>query len=89
MLVPACVAKNSRFSGIDPRVKLVAIFGFVAVVSSLASKPLLVIAAGLVIGLSLFSGLGAGSLLRRIALVIPFAGVVLSFSSLWYPGSLF
>lgn len=71
---------------IDPRVKAVAIFGFVAVVSSLTSKPLLSVAVGLITGLALFSGMTCGMLLRRIAMVLPFTGFMLAFLPFMVPG---
>lgn len=77
MIMPVCVSNGTSMFRMDPRVKVVAIFGFVAVVSSLTSIPLLAAAAVLITGLALVSGLGVGSLLRRIALVLPFTGVVL------------
>jgi len=86
MIMPACTAAKTPLTGMDPRVKLVAIFGFVAVVSSLASLPILLAATGMITGLALFSGLGPGYLLRRIALVLPFTGVVLLVLPFVVPG---
>ncbi|MFZ5650812.1 MAG: cobalt ECF transporter T component CbiQ [Bacillota bacterium] len=71
---------------IDPRVKAVAIFGFVAVVSSLTSKPLLAMAVVLITGMALFSGMTPGMLLRRIAMVLPFTGFMLVFLPFMVPG---
>ncbi|MFZ5633469.1 MAG: cobalt ECF transporter T component CbiQ [Bacillota bacterium] len=86
MIMPACAGKDTPLYRMDPRVKVVSIFGFVAVVSSLTSKPLLIAAAGLITGLALLSGMGAGYLLRRIALVLPFTGMVLVIFPFAVPG---
>lgn len=85
MIMPTCVGTGPLYR-IDPRVKVVAIFGFVAMVSSLTSKPLLLVAAGLIAGLSLFSGMGAGYLLGRVILVLPFTGAVLAILPFAVPG---
>lgn len=86
MIITHCAEKNSGLYRIDPRVKVVAIFGFIALVSTLTSRPLLLAAAGIVAGVSLLSGIGAGALIRRIALVLPFAGVVLAVLPFTVPG---
>ncbi len=77
LLMPVCAGSDSALHRMEPRVKVVSIFGFVAVVSSLSSKPLLVSAAVMITALALISGLGAGYLLRRLILVLPFTGMVL------------
>lgn len=86
MIMPVCVETETSLSRMDPRVKVVAIFGFVAVVSSLTSRPMLMVAAALVAGLSLFSGMGPGYLLRRLLLVLPFTGAVLLILPFAVPG---
>lgn len=86
MMMPVCTGTGTLLGRIDPRVKVVAIFGFVAVVSSLTAKPLLLAAALFITGLALFSGLGPGCLLRRLALVLPFAGMVLAVLPFAVPG---
>jgi cobalt/nickel transport system permease protein len=78
-------AEKSLFN-VDPRVKLVAIFGFVAVVSSMTSIPLLAAAAGIMAALALVTGIGPGLLLRRIALVLPFTGFILVLLPFVVPG---
>ncbi|MHB8157960.1 MAG: cobalt ECF transporter T component CbiQ, partial [Desulfocucumaceae bacterium] len=77
---------EKSLSGVDPRVKIVAIFGFVAVVSSLASIPLLALASAMIACLALVAGISPGHLLRRIALVLPFTGFVLVFIPFAVPG---
>lgn len=77
--------EKSLFS-VDPRVKLVAIFGFVAVVSSLTSVPFLAAAAGIMAVLALVAGIAPGRLLGRIALVLPFTGFVLVLLPFVVPG---
>lgn len=86
MIMPACVSTDTSLYRMDPRVKVVAIFGFVAVISSLTSKPLLAAAAGLITGLALISGMGAGCLLRRMVMVLPFTGVMLLIFPFVVPG---
>ena len=86
MTIPACAGTATYLYRIDPRVKLVAIFGLVAVVSSLSSTMLLAVAAVMITGLALISGMGLGQLLRRIALVLPFTGVMLVLLPFMVPG---
>ncbi len=86
MMMPVCTGTGTLLGRVDPRVKVVAIFGFVAVVSSLSAKILLLAAALIITGLALSSGMGAVCLLRRLALVLPFAGVVLAVLPFAVPG---
>ncbi len=86
MFGPACARTGIFLYRIDPRIKVVSLFGFVAVVSSLTSVPFLLVAALIITVLSLFSGLGPGCLLRRVALVLPFAGVMLAVIPFAVPG---
>ncbi|MCL6612280.1 MAG: cobalt ECF transporter T component CbiQ [Peptococcaceae bacterium] len=86
MMMPACDGKGTLMYRIDSRVKVVTIFGFVAVASSLTSKPLLLAAALIITGLALISGIGAGCLLRKAAMVLPFAGVALAVLPFAVPG---
>ncbi|MFZ5646801.1 MAG: cobalt ECF transporter T component CbiQ [Bacillota bacterium] len=86
MTAHGCVENVAPLYRIEPRVKVVAIFGFVAVVSSLTSKPLLAVAVGLITGLALLSGMTPGMLLRRIAMVLPFTGFMLVFLPFMVPG---
>lgn len=86
MTIPVCARTTKSLYGIDPRVKIIAIFGFVAVVSSLSSTSLLAVAAAVIIGLALISGMGLGQLLRRVAMVLPFTGVMLVLFPFVVPG---
>ncbi|KJR99331.1 MAG: hypothetical protein VR68_09440 [Peptococcaceae bacterium BRH_c4a] len=86
MTIPACAGTTTSLYRMDPRVKIVAIFGFVAVVSSLSSTSLLAVAAAAITGLALISGMGPGQLLRRIAMVLPFTGVMLAVFPFVVPG---
>lgn len=81
MIITRCkrIRTDAFLSKIDARVKVVALFGFVAVVSSLSSKPLLMAASIMITALALISGVTLTCLLRRVALMIPFAGVMLVF----------
>lgn len=86
MLIPVCTQRDTPLTRMDPRIRVVSVFAFVALVSSLTSRPLLISAVGLITALALWSGMGPGYLLRRIALVLPFAGVVLMVFPFAVPG---
>ncbi|MFZ5643155.1 MAG: cobalt ECF transporter T component CbiQ [Bacillota bacterium] len=83
----ACVITEKTVNRVDPRVKIVAIFGFVAVVSSLSSVPILAVAAVLMTALAFVSGITPVQLAKRVALVLPFTGFILVFLPFMVPGN--
>lgn len=63
--------------GLDPRVKLVAGFIFLALLVSLRELPVLALAAVVVAGIAWFCGISFRHLLERLLLALPFAGFFL------------
>ncbi|MCL6639206.1 MAG: cobalt ECF transporter T component CbiQ [Firmicutes bacterium] len=72
---------------LDPRVKLISVFSFVALVSTMASLPLLSTAAVFVLGLALFSRLPGLLLAKRLLWVLPFGGILVLIYPFVTPGS--
>lgn len=79
---------ESFLSRIDPRVKILAIFGFVAVIASLSSLTVLAMAAALMLCLALAAGIGLTLLARRLLWVLPFGGVMVVLFPFVMPGEI-
>ncbi|MHB1041550.1 MAG: cobalt ECF transporter T component CbiQ [Eubacteriales bacterium] len=74
------------FYKLDPRVKLVAVFSFVALTSTMVSPYFLMIAALCALGLAFFSRLPALLLARRLLWIIPFGGILVLVLPFAVPG---
>lgn len=74
------------FYSLDSRVKLVAVFSFVALTSTMLSPYLLSIAALCVLGLAAFSRLPVLLLARRLLWIIPFGGILVLIFPFIVPG---
>lgn len=70
----------------DPRVKLVAVCSFVALISTMTSLGLLAAAALFVTGLSVFSRLPVRLLAKRLLWIIPFGGILVLLYPFVTPG---
>lgn len=73
-------------AGLDPRVKLVAGFIFLALLVSLRELPVLVLAGVVVAGIAWSCGISFRYLLARLLLALPFAGFFLLVMPFTYPG---
>lgn len=73
-------------AGLDPRVKLVAGFIFLALLVSLRELPVLALAAVVVAGMAVFCGVPFRYLGERLLLALPFAGFFLLFVPFTHPG---
>ncbi|WP_066635044.1 cobalt ECF transporter T component CbiQ [Desulfolucanica intricata] len=85
-LLLGAVRENSPLYRIDPRVKMLAIFVFIAFTSSLRSMFALAAAALFMISLAAVARVTPGIILKRLAWVVPFAGVMVLFFPFILPG---
>lgn len=71
---------------VDPRVKVVAIFMFVIIISTLHNTRVLLAALLLLLGSSFAVGISGGYLLKRLTLILPFGGLMLCLLPFTTPG---
>lgn len=86
MTAEMAVNKNSLLARLDPRVKVAAIFLFVAVISSMTSTAVLGVMASFMLALALASGITPGYLARRLLWALPFAGIMVVIFPFVTPG---
>ena len=81
------VKEDSPLYKVDARVKLLAILVFVAFTSTLKALPVLGVAAVFMLGLAAAARITPGIILKRLAWVIPFAGMMIVCFPFIMPGA--
>ena len=77
---------DSILNRIDPRIKILSVFGFVAIISSLTTIQGLAPALLLMLAVIPVAGIGFLSIARRLLWVLPFAGVMVVLFPFLVPG---
>ncbi len=80
------LAAGTWIRGVDARVKLIAVVIFIINATTLQDKTLLMITAFLLLGVSLLAGIAPVHLVKRLVLVLPFGGVMVSVLPFVIPG---
>ncbi|WP_333870151.1 cobalt ECF transporter T component CbiQ [Desulforamulus putei] len=72
--------------GVDARVKMIAVVIFIINATTLQDKTLLLTTAFLLLGISLIAGISPVHLVKRLAVILPFGGVMVSVIPFVTPG---
>lgn len=80
------VRAGTWIKNVDARVKVVSLVIFIVTATTIQDKMLLSVAAMLLLGLSLIVGISIGHIMKRLTLIVPFGGVMLSVLPFVTPG---